>query len=221
MDNPLETFRSGRLRQAARALEQNNFEVHLVADAAEAKALVMDSLIPVLVKDYGAKSAAFGGSMTLVHSGIYEAVKACPDLRVLDTYDTTLPQYERIQLRRQALLTDIFLTSSNAVTADGKLANLDSTGNRVAAITFGPKHVIVVAGRNKIVPDLNAAMYRIRDVAAPVNAMRLERKVPCVKTMRCEDCSSPDRICNTWVITEKSNPKGRIKIVLVNADLGF
>lgn len=221
MDNPLDFYRSGRLRQAARALEQNNFEAHLAADAAEAKALVMDSLIPALVKDYGARSAAFGGSMTLVHSGIYEAVKACPELRVLDTYDTSAPQYERIQLRRQALLTDIFLTGTNAVTADGKLANLDGTGNRVAAITFGPKHVIVVVGRNKIAPDLNAAMYRIRDVAAPVNAMRLERKTPCAKTLRCEDCSAPDRICNTWVITEKSYPKGRIKIVLVNQDLGF
>ncbi|MEW5772322.1 MAG: lactate utilization protein [Thermodesulfobacteriota bacterium] len=221
MDNPLDTFRSGRLRQAARALEQNNFEVHLAADAEAAKTLVLDTLIPGLVKDYGAKSASFGGSMTLVHTGIYEAVKACPELRVLDTYDTSQPQYERIQLRRQALLTDIFLTSSNAVTADGKLANLDGTGNRVAAITFGPRHVIVVAGRNKIAPDLNAAMYRIRDVAAPVNAMRLDRKTPCAKTLRCEDCSSPDRICNSWVITEKSYPKGRIKVVLVNADLGF
>lgn len=221
MDNPLDFYRSGRLRQAARALEQNNFEAHLAADAAEAKALVMDSLIPALVRDFGAKSAAFGGSMTLAHSGIYEAVKACPELRVLDTYDTSAPQYERIQLRRQALLTDIFLTGTNAVTADGKLANLDGTGNRVAAITFGPKHVIVVAGRNKIAPDLNAAMYRIRDVAAPVNAMRLDRKTPCAKTLRCEDCSAPDRICNTWVITEKSYPKGRIKVVLVNQDLGF
>lgn len=221
MDTPLDAYRSGRLRQAARALEQNNFEVRLAEDARAARDLVMGSLIPALVRDYGAKSASFGGSMTLVHTGIYEAVKACPDLRVLDTCDTSLPQYERLQLRRQALLTDIFLTGANAVTADGKLANLDSTGNRVAAITFGPKHVIVVAGRNKIAPDLNAAMYRIRDVAAPVNALRLERKTPCVKTLRCEDCSSPDRICNTWVITEKSHPKGRIKVVLVNADLGF
>jgi hypothetical protein len=218
---PLDAYRGGRLRQLKRALEENNFEVHIAEGAPEAKGLVMEQLIPALIKDYEAKSASFGGSTTLVQTGIHEAVKALPELRVLDTYDRSLPRYEMLQVRRQSLLVDIFLAGTNAVTADGKLVNLDNMGNRVAGITFGPKHVILVVGRNKVCPSLEEAMRRIKDLAAPVNAMRLERKTPCTKTLRCEDCSSPDRICNSWVITEKSWPKGRIKIVLVNADLGY
>jgi hypothetical protein len=94
-------------------------------------------------------------------------------------------------------------------------------GNRVAAITFGPKYVVVFAGRNKIVSDLSDAMFRIKNYAAPVNAMRLDKKTPCVQSSYCEDCKSDNRICNIWTINEKSFPKGRIKIVLINEDLGF
>jgi MinD superfamily P-loop ATPase len=91
----------------------------------------------------------------------------------------------------------------------------------VGALTFGPKHVVILVGRNKIVSDLDEAMWRIRNYVAPINAMRLDKKVPCVKTSYCEDCKSPDRICNTWTITEKSYPKGRVKVVLINEDLGL
>ena len=94
-------------------------------------------------------------------------------------------------------------------------------GNRVGALTFGPKHVIVFVGRNKIVPDLDTAMWRIKDFAAPANAMRLDCKTPCVKTSECADCNSPGRICNSWTITEKSFPKGRVTVVLINEDLGL
>jgi len=94
-------------------------------------------------------------------------------------------------------------------------------GNRIAAITFGPKNVVILVGRNKIVPDVKEAMFRIKNYAAPINAMRLDKKTPCVKTSCCEDCKSPDRICNTWTITEKSFPRGRVKVVLINEDMGF
>jgi hypothetical protein len=107
------------------------------------------------------------------------------------------------------------------VTETGQLVNLDMYGNRIAAITFGPKHVIILVGRNKIVADMEEAVSRIKNYAAPVNAMRLGKKTPCAKSGLCEDCKSPDRICNTWTITEKSFPKGRVKIVLINEDLGF
>jgi hypothetical protein len=103
----------------------------------------------------------------------------------------------------------------------GQLVNLDMVGNRVGGITFGPKHVIVLVGRNKIVPDLGSAMERTRNYAAPANAMRFGLQTPCAKTARCSDCSSPDRICNTWSILEKSYPKGRVKVVLINEDLGL
>jgi hypothetical protein len=94
-------------------------------------------------------------------------------------------------------------------------------GNRIGGLTFGPKHVIILLGRNKIVADLDEAMYRIKNFVAPANAMRLDKKTPCVKTSYCEDCKSPDRICNTWTITEKSFPKGRVKVVLINEALGL
>jgi hypothetical protein len=94
-------------------------------------------------------------------------------------------------------------------------------GNRVAALTFGPKWVLVFIGRNKIVPNREIAFKRIKNYAAPVNVMRLDKKNPCAKTGTCENCSSPDRICNSWTITEKCFPKQRVKVVLINADMGF
>ena len=119
------------------------------------------------------------------------------------------------------MLVDLFVTGTNAVTESGQLVNLDMIGNRVGAVTFGPKHVIILVGRNKIVPDLESAMFRVQNYAAPVNTMRLDKKTPCAKTSFCADCKSPDRICNYWTITEKSFPKNRVKIVLINKDMGF
>ncbi|MDZ7599242.1 MAG: lactate utilization protein [Desulfobacterales bacterium] len=116
---------------------------------------------------------------------------------------------------------DLFFTGSNAVTEHGQLVNLDMQGNRVAALAFGPKKVVVLVGRNKIVPDIASAMARIKRYAAPANAMRLDKQTPCAKTGRCEDCRSPGRICNTWTITEKSWPTGRVTVILINADLGL
>jgi anion-transporting ArsA/GET3 family ATPase len=94
-------------------------------------------------------------------------------------------------------------------------------GNRVGALNFGPKNVVVLVGRNKVVPDLESAMRRIKNYSAPVNAMRLDKQTPCVKTSYCQECKSPDRICNVWTITEKSFPKRRIKVVLINQDMGL
>ena len=111
--------------------------------------------------------------------------------------------------------------ATNAVTEDGYLVNLDMIGNRVGALTFGPKNVLVINGRNKIVSDIDAAMDRIKDFAAPANAMRLDMKTPCFKTGICSECKSKARICNTWTITQKSFPEKRTKILLINEDLGL
>ncbi|GFK92432.1 hypothetical protein NNJEOMEG_00257 [Fundidesulfovibrio magnetotacticus] len=206
-----------RLEETAKALRKNNFAAHVAADMQQAKELVLNTLIPRIQPG----SVAFGGSMTITESGLYDQVKALPGLAFFDTYNYALPPAEMIELRRQALLCDLFITSTNAVTAQGALVNLDGTGNRVAALTFGPKKVIVLAGRNKICPDEYAAMERIRDVAAPVNAARLSRKTPCTATHRCEDCPSPERICNTWTIHVKCAPKERTTVILINEELGF
>jgi hypothetical protein len=217
MHPKLTEFHQSRLSQAAEALRKNNFAAHVADSVQAARKLILDVLIP----QFKPKSVAFGGSMTIVESGLYEELKALPELKIFDTYDYSLPPAEMIELRRQALLCDLFLTSTNAVTEQGALVNLDGSGNRVASLTFGPKKVIVLAGRNKLCSDEFAAMERIRDLAAPVNAARLNKKTPCVETHRCQDCPAPDRICNTWTITMKSAPKERTTVVLVNEDLGF
>jgi len=217
MDRPIDTFWKTRLADLKEALEANNFEVFVADNTTEAKTIVLEKIIP----GTAAKSVSWGGSLTFVATGLYDSLKNKSDLKVLDTYEKELPPEATLERRRQSLLVDLFLTGTNAVTEVGQLVNLDMFGNRTAAITFGPKHVVILMGRNKIVPDLDQAMFRIKDYAAPVNVMRLDKKTPCAKTSFCEECKSPDRICNTWAITEKSFPKGRIKVVLINQDLGF
>jgi L-lactate utilization protein LutB len=216
MEKPIENFWSLRLADLKDALEANNFEVHIAENVDAAKKIVRE-LLPRI----GAKSMSWGGSMTYVQTGLYQELKDYPGIEVLDTYEKGLPPEEMLERRRRSLLVDLFITGTNAVTETGKLVNLDMLGNRVAGITFGPRNVIILAGRNKVVPDIEDAMMRVKNYAAPANAMRLDKKTPCVKTSICEECRSLDRICNTWTITEKSFPKGRIKIVLINEDLGL
>ncbi len=217
MENPIENYWKTRLTELKETLTENNFEVFVAENTDEAKSIVLEKIIPEIAP----KSVSWGGSLTFVATGLYDVLKNNNDLKVLDTYDKTLSPEESLERRRQSLLVDLFITGSNSVTETGQLVNLDMIGNRVGALTFGPKNVIILVGRNKIVPDLDEAMFRIKNYAAPVNTMRLDKKTPCAKTSFCTDCKSPDRICNTWTITEKSFPKKRVKIVLINKDLGF
>jgi len=217
MEKPIANYWQLRLADLKEALEANNFEVFTADNAIEASRVVLEKILPKT----GAKSVSWGGSMTFISTGLYDAFKGNPDMKVLDVFNKNLSPEDALELRRQSLLVDLFITGTNAVTETGELVNLDMVGNRVAGITFGPKHVVVLVGRNKIVPDLEEAMVRIKDYAAPTNAMRLDKKTPCVKTSRCEECKSPDRICNSWTITQKSFPKGRIKVVLINEDMGL
>lgn len=216
MDKPIDNYWSLRLSNLKDALEANNFEVHIAENIESAKKTAQG-----IISKSGAKSISWGGSMTFVQTGLYKELKERQDLDILDTYEQGVAPGEMTERRRRALLVDLFITGANAVTETGTLVNLDMTGNRVAAITFGPRNVIILIGRNKVVPDLEEAMLRIKNFAAPVNAMRLDKKTPCLKTSICEECRGPDRICNTWSITEKSFPKGRVKIILINEELGL
>ncbi len=217
MSNAIDKYWWIKMSDLKVALEANNFEVFLANNAEEARKLVMEEIVPAT----GALSISWGGSMTFIDTGLYDALKNCAGMEVLDTYDKSVPREDILERRRKALLTDLFFTGTNAVTEAGQLVNLDMIGNRVGAIAFGPKHVVIVVGRNKIVSDLEEAMSRIRDYVAPANAIRLGMKTPCAKTFFCEECKSADRICNTWTITEKSFPKGRIKLVIINEDMGI
>lgn len=217
MQAPLETYYAKRLEEVAEALRGNHFKVHIVPDAEAARQLVLTRILP----ESGARTVSFGGSGTLAATGLPQALAAVPDLAVLDTFDRTLTAEEAYERRRQALLVDLFFTGTNAVTEDGVLVNLDMIGNRACAIAFGPRQVVVLVGRNKIVPDLTSAFTRIKEFAAPANAMRLSKKTPCVVSSHCEDCGSPERICNVWTITEKSFPRGRVTVICINQDLGL
>jgi L-lactate utilization protein LutB len=217
MKKPIDNFWNLKLEAVKKNLVKNNFEVFIAPDAKAAKNIALNDIIPEL----DIKTVSWGGSMSFVATGLFHELNANPDLEVLNTFNRKLSMEEMLELRRQSLLVDLFVTGTNAVTQDGHLVNLDMVGNRVAAIMWGPKNVLLIVGRNKICEDLEEAMMRIKNYAAVVNTMNLDKKTPCVKTGICHDCSSPERICNYWTITEKSFIKERIKIILVNEDLGF
>jgi hypothetical protein len=217
MQAPVEAYHAKRLQEVAEALGSNHFDAHVVADVAAARALVLDRILP----EAAPRTVSFGSSMTLLATGLPEALKARPEFTIIDTLEKLPTAEEAYERRRQALLSDMFLTGTNAVTEAGELVNLDMIGNRACAIAFGPRRVVVLVGRNKIVTDVDAAILRIKNYAAPINAMRLDKKTPCATTARCQDCGSPERICNVWTITEKSYPRKRISVVCINQDLGL
>jgi len=218
MQNPIESYWKQRMEKCKNALENNNFDAYLAKDSLEAHQIIIEEIIPKIE----VKSASWGDSMTLHSTGVIDTLRKVPGINVIETFAEGVPRDEMIERRRQALLADLFFSGSNALTETGKLVNLDMVGNRIAGIIFGPKHVIITVGRNKIVADVADAMNRIKNYAAPLNAIRhTDFKTPCRKTSYCMDCKSPDRICNTWTITEKSYPKGRIKVLIINKDLGL
>ncbi len=192
-------------------LQKRGFEAYYVPnkEAALAKAL---ELIPA---DH---LVAWGGSVTIEEIGLLAAVKGRN--RVLDREQAKTPE-ERTELMRQALLCDTFLMSANAISEDGQLVNIDGNGNRCAALIYGPKQVVLVAGINKVAADLDSALKRARQVAATINAQRFPGlPTPCSKQGRCLDCNLPESICNQFVITRRNN-RGHILVVLVGEDLGF
>lgn len=217
MENPVQKFWHLRLQELQERLSDNNFQTFIVSNVSEAGQLILDKLLP----ESKAETVSHGGSMTLQASKVLDRIAETDGVKLIRLDKPDISTDEKNERRRQGMLVDLYLTGTNAVTEEGQLVNLDMIGNRVGAITFGPKKVIILVGRNKIVPDLESAMYRIKDYAAPVNSMRLDMKTPCAKTATCADCKSPARICNYWTITEKSFPKERIAVILINEDLGL
>ncbi len=213
-----ETYWKLRLDRCAEALAANNFAVYRAETPEAAKGIILGEIMPQIT----VRSASWGDSLTMRATGIIETLRDNPHVELIETFIPGVPREELMENRRRALLCDLFFTGSNAITEDGKLVNLDMVGNRTAAITFGPRHVVLCVGRNKLVANTVMAMERVKNYAAPINAIRhIGHKTPCVKTGRCMDCKSPDRICNAWTITEKSWPRHRIRVILINRDLGL
>ncbi|MCX6555973.1 MAG: lactate utilization protein [Candidatus Aminicenantes bacterium] len=163
-----------------------------------------------------------GGSETIIETGLIDALRRM-EIRLLDRYREGVSKDEVNDMRRQGLLADVFICSSNAITADGRLVNVDGTGNRVAAMIFGPKKVIIIAGMNKVAANLEGAIARVKGIAAPANSLRVGVETPCAHTGFCQDphCHPPHRICCQLVVTEANMTPGRIIVVLVNEELGY
>ncbi len=197
-----------------KALEKRRMEGSYVETADQAKTEILEMI------EHG--STVFrNGSMSAVGMGLWEAVAALPGVKLIDPYVPGLTQEQGLALRRQGLTADVMIAGSNAVTLDGRLVNLDGMGNRVAAMAFGPRKVILVVGMNKVVPDIETAKARVKHYAAPVNAIRLNLKTPCVEDGLCNDCRSEQRICNIWSIIEGHMIKGRIHVKLIGEALGY
>ena len=164
-------------------------------------------------------SVAWGGSMTLQETGIMDYLKQSECV----LYDRMAPQTpeEQREMKANMINADYFLMSTNAITLDGELVNIDGFANRVSFLCYGPDNVLVIAGMNKVASDVEDAVKRVRNIASPPNALRLNKNTPGAKTGRCGDCFAEDCICSQIVVTRRSGVKGRIKVILVGEELGY
>ena len=213
MATPKELYYEKRGKLLVKHLQQRHFEAYYCANKEEALKKALE-LIPE-----GA-SVGWGGAMSAQQIGLMEAVKAGP-YRAIDR-EQCKNQEERDQAAMACLGADVFLTGANALSLNGEMVNIDGMGNRVAAIIYGPKSVLVIAGMNKVEDSLDTAINRARTVAAPRNQQRfLLPNNPCTVTGSCADCKSETCICNHIVVTRHCRPVGRIKFILVGEDLGL
>ena len=195
-----------------KALEARGFEAYYCKDKGEA----LEKALSVSPKEH---SVGWGGSASINEIGLVDRLRK--DGYTLVDRDLGKTPEEKADIMRQALTADTFIMSTNALTENGELLNVDGSGNRVAALCFGPKSIVMIVGINKVVRNIDAAIARVQTIAAPINAARFGLKTPCGVTGKCGECTGDGCICVDWVVTRKSNPKGRIKVILVGEELGF
>ena len=196
-----------------KSLKRRNMEAFYCPTAAEAVNKVSE-----LIAD--GCSVTWGGSMTIRDMGIPQALRERGTLEVLDR-DLVTDREEVVKIYERAFTADVYLSSANAISEDGVIVNIDGNGNRVAAITWGPKKVIFVIGLNKVTPTVETALARARSTASPINAQRFDIKTPCHTDGICHNCTSPDSICSYVHFLRNSRQKGRHVVVLVGEDLGY
>ncbi len=208
-----QTIQSGALAERViRNLQKRHYEAYYCHDVQDLRDTVRN-LIPE------GSSVTWGGSATIRDTGVTTMLKA-GNYEVYDRDDVKTPE-EKVAIYRKAFECDYYLSGINAISESGIIVNIDGNGNRVAAITWGPKHVILVAGLNKVCPDTESAIRRAREVAAPLNMKRFNLNTPCAKTGLCQDCLSPDSICNYFSILRQCHPAERITVILVDGVLGY
>ena len=208
--DPKQKFYNKRGELLVKNLRSRHYEAYYCETKEEALAKALE-LIPK-----GA-SVGWGGAMSAKQIGLLDAVNHGHYLAI-DRDKAPNPE-ARKQAMKDCLLTDVFITGANAL--DGQMVNIDGNGNRVAAIVYGPENILVIAGMNKVMDTLEAAVIRARTIAAPMNKQRFDLQTPCEVTGTCGDCKSESCICNQILITRNSKPAGRIKVVLVGEDLGM
>ncbi|BAF60825.1 MAG: lactate utilization protein [Pelotomaculum sp.] len=202
-----------KCKRAVEALNRNEFTAIYCSTRQEAS----DYIIKEAAE---AQTIGFGGSMSVAGLKVDEVLKGMGKELLIHGAPGLSPE-ERLAVRRRQLTSDLFLTGTNALTLSGCLVNIDATGNRVGSMMFGPKKVIVVAGRNKLVSSVDEAIRRIKEYAAPPNARRLDYNTPCAQTGFCSDCRSPQRICRIITILEKRPALTDMRVLVVNEDMGF
>ena len=208
------------IKKTIENLEKNNMKPYFVQSGNDVILLLKE----LIGKD---DTVAVGGSVTLSELGVLDYLRE--NHNFLDRFAPGLSRDEVMEIFRKSFFADTYISSSNAVTENGELYNVDGNGNRVAAITFGPKSVIIIAGVNKIVSDVDEAVKRVKNIAAPKNCVRLNKNTPCAKTGKCvfadggigTGCASPDRICSTYAVTGYQGTKDRIKVIIVNENPGY
>ena len=204
-------YTAQRIQRTLAALEKNGFQTSFASTRDEALEKVL-SLVPQSAK------VGVGGSVTLREISLIDVLTMRGNTVSQHWHQ---PEQNVVRIMREELNSDVYLASSNAVTEDGRLINIDMTGNRVAAMIFGPPKVILVIGVNKIVKDVDEGIKRVKNVATPMNAHRLGLKVPCASTGVCTDCDAEDRLCRVTTIIEKRPSRSDISVILVGEELGF
>ena len=213
MDSNLKWVNEQKILRTIEALNKNNMNGYLVNTKEE-----LIEKIKELVKENSTVSC--GGSMSLFETGIIDHLRS-GRYNFLDRYKEGLSKEELTQLFKESFFTDAYFASSNAVTEDGKLYNVDGNGNRVAAMLFGPEKVILVVGVNKIVKNIDEAVIRNKEISAPTNAKRLNKMTPCTKVGYCMDCKSNDKICREFTVISSQVNKDRIHVIFMNENIGY
>ncbi|WP_461812307.1 lactate utilization protein [Faecalimonas sp.] len=193
-------------------LSKRNIEGFYCADSRSAISLAMN----IIGKN---STVSFGGSSTLKETGLIDVLKNSSN-HIIDPFFAKTKEEKR-QFYINCITSDYFLMSSNAITIDGELINIDGNGNRVACLIHGPEHVILLVGMNKVVPDVNTGISRVQNTAASINAVSLNKKTPCNLNGHCGNCHGEDCMCCQVVITRHSRHIGRIKVILIGETLGF